>query len=102
MVFFSYINVLKKAVSDGHERNQVFVDGGMFAVTLLYSLTFLQVATCPLHADFYQDKELLLKEILNIGDDEKLICFIAYGSYPKEGTFANSPRDNFEDILIEK
>lgn len=84
----------------GHERNQAFIDGGMFAVTLLYSLTENQVATCPLHADFSLEKERNIRRILNLEDDEKLICFIAYGSYPEKGKYANSPRDNYKNILV--
>lgn len=82
-----------------HERNQTFIDGGMFAVTLLYALTAQQIATCPLHADFRYEKEQKVKSILSISDAEDLICFIAYGSYPEEGKYANSPRDEYSDIV---
>jgi nitroreductase len=37
-----------RAFSGMHERNQAFVDGGMFAMSLLYSLHYLGLGACAL------------------------------------------------------
>lgn len=82
------------------ERNQTYIDGGMFLMSLIYSLTFKNLATCALNANFTLKKEKLIREILNIGYSEDIIAFIAVGTYANEFKYAKSPRDPGKDILI--
>lgn len=74
------------------ERNQGYVDGGMFAMSLMYALEYKKLAACPLHASFTYDKEQLFRKMLNIADSEKLIVFIAVGNFRKDWTVAKSYR----------
>lgn len=82
MGVFSYLN----------ERNQVFVDGGMYAMNLLYALHSQKVAACILNCSFDFNKELQIKKMGNIRDSEVLIAMIACGNAPGEFKIARSPR----------
>lgn len=74
------------------ERNQGFIDGGMFAMSLMYALEYKKIAACPLHASFTFDKEKLFRQILDIPDSEKLIVFLALGSFKDSFVVAKSYR----------
>lgn len=80
------------------ERNQGFIDGGMFAMSLLYALEYKGVACCPLNAALEVENEIKIKEILNIKSCENLIEFIAIGNYPDKFKVAMSVRDTGSDI----
>lgn len=74
------------------ERNQGFIDGGMFAMSLMYALEYEKIAACPLHASFTYRKEQLFRQLLGIPDNEKLIVFLAIGRFRDDFTVAKSYR----------
>lgn len=77
-----------------HERNQTYIDGGLFTMSLLYALHSKGIAACTLNVDFYLQRELDIRKLLGIQDSENLIAFIAVGTYPEEIKVAKSPRDS--------
>jgi nitroreductase len=81
------------------ERNQGFIDSGMFAMSLLYSFTYLGVASCSLNTNFYIDKEIKIRRLLNIHDNENLVMFISIGNYLDEFSVPKSKRDNVSNKL---
>lgn len=87
--------------SGAGERNQGYIDGGLFAMSFMYALEFKKLAACPLHASFTHDKEQLFRRLLNIPDNEKLIVFIAIGQFKEEYTVAKSYRYPVEYITKE-
>lgn len=82
-----------------HERNQTYIDGGMFTMSLIYALTYRNIATCALNTNFSLKKEKKMREILDIPLSEDLIAFIAIGSYAEENSYAKSPRDSYKEII---
>lgn len=82
-----------------NDRNQTFIDGGLFTMTLIYSLTALNIATCPLNTSFTITQEEKIRSLLNTKKSENFICIIALGSYPEVIRFTKSPRDTAEDII---
>ncbi len=74
------------------ERNQAFVDGGMFAMSLLYSMQNKGFVACPLNwsANIKNDKALYHFNILE--NKESVIMFIAFGRPLKTIKYAKSPR----------
>lgn len=88
----------KEYMSGAHERNQTYIDGGIFLMSLVYALTFKGIASCILNTDFVFTKEIALRELMNIEEGEDFIAFIAVGSYPDILKIANSPRDSYENI----
>lgn len=83
----------------GGERNQAYVDGGLFAMSLMYALHDEGVASCFLNwsAHYFQDRKL--RKLLDIPNYEVIITFIGIGGYPKKLRVAASPRPNASDIL---
>lgn len=77
------------------ERHQGHVDGGMFSMSLMYSLTSLGIASCPLNSNFPTIERRKINKLLEIDNSESLIMFIAIGSYPNDAWTTKSIRDNF-------
>lgn len=73
------------------EKNQPYIDGGMFAMNLLYCLHYYGIATIPLSASLTPNQESKIRQTLDISDAENLILFIGVGNYiehfkvPKSG-----------------
>lgn len=89
------------AFYDPFERNQVYVDGGIFTMALVEALHYYGIASCVLQNGEYKERNLKFKEICkNIPENEKIILFIAIGYYKDDFTYAVSHRKNVEDVLI--
>lgn len=61
------------------ERNQSYIDGGLFSMSLLYALEYKGIGACPLSTNIPEEKNGRIREILNIPDNENLIMFIVCG-----------------------
>lgn len=84
----------KQFINGAHERNQTYVDGGLFTMSLLYALTSNNVASCALNVNFDYHRELQMRDLIKIEDSEDLIAFISVGSFPEMFKVAKSPRDD--------
>lgn len=84
-----------------NERNQGFIDGGSFAMSLLLSLEYFGLAACPLHAMFLPDTDQKVREILGIKNPEYLIMFIAVGNFSSKNKVAVSSRYPASEITRE-
>jgi len=80
------------------ERNQGFVDGGLFSMTLIYALGYVGLATCVLNASFDKKRDLNIRTKLGIPEQENIILFIAVGHYPDTFKVPKSKRNSFESI----
>lgn len=74
------------------ERNQVFIDGGIYAMNLLYSLHFHQIATCILNCSHSIEKDRQLRELCKIKESEVFIAMITCGVPPEKFKVAISKR----------
>lgn len=63
-----------------------FVDGGMYAESVLNALYYKGIGSVPLSAALLPEQELNIRKALQLNDAEVLIMFIGVGNYP-EGTF---------------
>lgn len=89
------------AFYDPFERNQVYVDGGIFTMALVEALHYYGIASCILQNGEYKERNKKFKTICkNIPENEKIILFIAIGYYKDNFTYAVSHRKNLEDVLI--
>lgn len=81
------------------ERNDAYVNGGIYAMNLLYALHYHQIGACPLNwcADPVQDLEL--RKICDIPPSESVILIIACGSIPDNFKLATSHRNKVSKIL---
>lgn len=83
---------------DMTERNEGYVDGGLFSMTLLLSLEYYNIAACPLNAMFSVNKEHKIRKLLDIPENENIIMFIAVGNFKSKYSVPKSFRYNAIDI----
>lgn len=81
------------------ERNQPFVDGGLFAMGLLLALEYEGLAACPLNAMMTAEKENSVLSLLNLSKNERVIVLIAVGEFPEKTKVPKSFRLPKEEIL---
>lgn len=88
------------AFYDAFERNQVYVDGGIFAMALTEALHYHGIASCILQNGEYIERNARFKAICgNIPENEKIILFIAIGYYKDEFSYATSHRKKLDEVL---
>jgi len=97
IVLTSVISVTK----DIHERNENHLNGGMFAMTLLNALHFNKIAACSLNWSVDKEKDLKMRQILDIPENEVVLLVISCGYPPEEFKIASSPRKKAVEITKE-
>ncbi len=81
----------------GGEYHQPYVNGGMYAMNLIFALHSLGLGTTPLNMGFPAKKLKGLKKICNIQDNEAPIVLIGVGEIAEELSIATSSRFNFDE-----
>lgn len=64
------------------ETFQAFIDGGMYAMSVINSLSYYGIAHIPLSASLTPDQEENVRNIIGCDDSEVFILFIGTGCYP--------------------
>lgn len=82
------------------ERNQPFVDGGLFMMALLLGLTQLGLGSCCLNTAMGTERETAIRNIINIPDNEVFISFVAVGYFDSEILVPRSKRVAIDQVLI--
>jgi nitroreductase len=81
------------------ERYQCWVDGGLFAMSLIYALHSLGVGSCCLNWSVEPELDQALKRVSGIPDDHAVIMLLAIGHLPETLRVAQSPRRPLNDML---
>ncbi|MEI8084865.1 MAG: nitroreductase family protein [Paludibacter sp.] len=97
LVISSVISTTK----DIHERNENHLNGGMFCMTLLNALHFNKIAACSLNWSVSNDKDVKLRKLLNIPENEVPLLVISCGYVPDKFAIASSPRKTAKEITVE-
>jgi nitroreductase len=82
------------------ERNQAWVDGGMFAMSLVYALHSLGLGTCCLNWGKDRVEDRRAHKILGIPDDEIIIMFMLVGHLPERFAVAASARKDLGEMIV--
>jgi nitroreductase len=82
------------------ERNQAWIDGGMFAMSFVLALHSLGLGTCCLNWSVEQKTDIALRAEAAIPDSEVIIMLLAIGHIPPELNVAASVRQKFS-LLVE-
>lgn len=91
------------AFYDTFERNQIYVEAGLFTMALVQGLQYYGVASCILQNGEYYKKNKKFKAICkNIPDNERIVCFVAIGYFKDNFNYAVSLRKRLEDVFITK
>lgn len=80
------------------ERNQAFIDGGLFSMSLLFGLHYVGLGACPLAWCVPRKNDRELRKVLPLRDSETVIMLIAVGRLRERFDVAMSTRKNTEEI----
>lgn len=86
------ITSVVSTTKDIHERFENHLNGGMFCMSLFNALHYKKVASCALNWSVSKERDISLRKILNIKDNEVILLIISCGLPPKEFSIASSPR----------
>ena len=81
------------------ERNQFYIDGGIFLMNLLYALHFYKIANCPANWGKLIRDEKLLQNYVTLPQSEKIICMIPIGVAQNEFRITLSKRRSLKEIF---
>lgn len=83
------------------EKNQVFVDGGLFSMNLLLALHSKGIGACCLNTCFPFTTELKVKKTGKIKSSERLIMMVGIGYLKDEFKCAYSIKKEVDEILVQ-
>jgi nitroreductase len=95
MVVTCYIGLFRGA----RERNQCWIDGGLFAMSLLYALAYKGLGACPLNWSANYKQDMKLRRLIDIPSDEAVIMLVAVGNLRDEYRVASSARVPYSSVL---
>lgn len=81
------------------ERNQCYIDGGIFALSLAYSLHFYGIGSCMLNWASTIKEDIELQKILEIPKTEKIILIMPIGIIPENNLIPVSKRRPIEKVF---
>lgn len=81
------------------ERNSAYIDGGMYAMNLLYSLHYERISACILNCNTWPEKDLELRKLCGIKESEVFIAMITCGIPPENFRIASSKRYYFDKLV---
>lgn len=81
------------------ERNQLFIDGGIFLQSMLLALHHEKIAACPLHWSLSFREDFKIKKMLKLSNGEKVISLIAIGNVANNFKVPASHRRGIDEIL---
>ncbi|MDD3079005.1 MAG: nitroreductase family protein [Paludibacter sp.] len=95
------ITSLISTTKDIYERNENHLNGGMFSMTLLNALHFNEIGACALNWSVEADKDMSLRKILGVPENEVILLIISCGYLPEIVSLAASPRKTAREISYE-
>jgi nitroreductase len=81
------------------ERHQSFVDGGLYAMTVMNALHYVGVGACPLNWCVMPNQDRQLHQALKIPASENVILILALGGLPSTIVAAKSVRKSVKETL---
>ena len=90
-----------KAFMQGEEHYQHWIDGGMLAMSLVYALHSLGVASCCLNWSQTPVRDKKLRQVVSIRPNHSVIMMIAAGWPASDNTVCVSPRRPVAEIFSE-
>jgi len=85
---------------DASERNEPYIDGGLFAMTLILALAADGIASCCLNWCVGPDEDRLAHKIGALPEREKIIMYIGIGYAGPGSVVPRSPRRDADAILV--
>jgi nitroreductase len=86
---------------DFSERNNLFVDGGLYAMSLLYALHSYKIGTCALNWCSTIEQDILLRKTIEIPKSQTVIMMIACGGVPDSFKLTYSKKNSVNTVVFE-
>jgi nitroreductase len=97
--FMAVITANIRSFVGPYERNQAYIDGGLYAMSFLYALHYKGMGACPLHWMVPPERSSVLRLLLGIKDSENIIMVISAGSLPSLLRTAKSVRHDASEKI---
>lgn len=81
-----------------NDRNESYINTGMFAMSLLNALHHHEIGACPLNWSVDHKRDTALRAVLGIPDNERIGLVVSAGYLPDEFEIASSPRLEVDKI----
>ena len=81
------------------ERHQIYIDGGLFSMSLIYALHSLKIGCCPLNWCAKPQNDKLLRKKIGLKDDDEVMMFLAIGEIKDSVIVAASSRMNETSLV---
>ncbi|MGD6794159.1 nitroreductase family protein [Metabacillus indicus] len=94
LIVTSDLNAFKGLI----ERNQSFIDGGMYSMSLLYALHYQGLGACALNWSVGKGKDIKLRKALGIQGSENIMMMIGVGNLPDKLSIPISKRKDINEI----
>jgi nitroreductase len=85
---------------DIEERNQHYIDGALFGMSLVYALHSLGLGTCTLNWAVNSAKDKKLKDRLSLPNYFSILFFIGVGHLPEKIKVAFSQQINIDEVIF--
>jgi len=82
-----------------YERNQAFIDAGIFSMSLLYAIHYLELGAVTLNWCVNKQRDKEYRKFSKIANSENIILMIGIGHIPETITVPKSERKKLEDII---
>lgn len=83
------------------ERNQFYIDGGIFLMNLMYALHYYKIGNCPANWGKTSKDDKKVRKVVNIPMQDKIICCVPIGVVQDDVTVCYSKRRDLPEILKE-
>jgi nitroreductase len=80
------------------DRHAIYVDGSLAAMSFMFAMETLELATCPINWPDQEPHETRMREALNLEPDERVIMLIAFGWPDPEGQVPYSAKRDLSQI----
>ncbi|WP_312482561.1 nitroreductase family protein [Sphingobacterium multivorum] len=78
------------------ERYQAYIDGGIYAMNLLYALHYYNIGCCILNCSHNPEKDRRMRLLCGVKENEVFISMISCGIPPENFSVAISKRSDYE------
>ncbi|MBV7440782.1 nitroreductase family protein [Weeksellaceae bacterium TAE3-ERU29] len=82
------------------ERNQLYIDGGIYLMNLLYALHYYKIGNCPANWGKTRKEERELNKVIRLPESEKIICMIPIGQIKEKFRTTLSCRRSYNENFI--
>jgi len=97
-VFIAIIGDLSNYFSE-RDRHLIYIDGSLFAMSLMLALETLQLASCPINWPDIDHQERKLTEMLNLKSFERCVMFLGIGYPDPNGLIPYSQKKSSVEVI---